>query len=87
MSQRSFSALQQLPGWCCDTKPELRKQLDVQVGAEGLSRYFGASVELMQVLARACGHASLSDLNERDITTWKREMADLSGVCFAGVKR
>jgi len=68
-------------------KPELRKRLDVQVGAERLSRYFGASVELMQVLARACGHASLSDLNMRDITTWKREMADLSGVRFAGVKR
>jgi len=68
-------------------KPELRKRLDVQAGAERLSRYFGASVELMQVLARACGHASLSDLNERDITTWKQEMADLSGVRFAGVKR
>ncbi|MGJ8527318.1 glutamate synthase-related protein [Maritalea sp.] len=67
-------------------KPELRKRLDVQVGAERLSRYFGASVELMQVLARACGHAALSDLNERDITTWKREMADLSGVRFAGLK-
>lgn len=68
-------------------KPELRKRLDVQVGAERLSRYFGASVELMQVLARACGHASLSDLNSHDITTWKREIAELSGVRFAGVKR
>ena len=67
-------------------KPELRKRLDVQLGAERLARYFGASVELMQVLARACGHRSLSDLNGRDITTWKREMADLSGVRFAGVK-
>ena len=68
-------------------KPELRKRLDVQVGAERLSRYFGASIELMQVLARACGHASLSDLSMRDVTTWKQEMADLSGVRFAGVKR
>ncbi len=66
-------------------KPELRKKLDVQIGAEKLARYFGASVELMQVLARACGHSSLSDLNADDITTWKREMADLSGVRFAGV--
>ncbi len=66
-------------------KPELRKRLDVQVGAERLARYFGASVELMQVLARACGHASLSELNVRDITTWKREMSDLSGVRFAGL--
>ena len=66
-------------------KPELRKRLDVQVGAERLARYFGASVELMQVLARACGHASLSEFHPRDLTTWKREMADLSGVRFAGV--
>jgi glutamate synthase domain-containing protein 2/CDGSH-type Zn-finger protein len=68
-------------------KPELRKRLDVQVGAERLSRYFGASVELMQVLARACGHASLSDLSVRDITTWKLEVAELSGIRYAGVKR
>ncbi|MBL4768194.1 MAG: CDGSH iron-sulfur domain-containing protein [Rhodobacteraceae bacterium] len=66
-------------------KPELRKLLDVQSGAEKLSRYFGASVELMQVLARACGHANLTDFRHSDITTWKREMSDLSGVRFAGV--
>jgi glutamate synthase domain-containing protein 2/CDGSH-type Zn-finger protein len=65
-------------------KPELRKRLDVKLGAEKLARYFGASVELMQVLARACGHDNLSKFNERDITTWKRDMADLSGVRFAG---
>ena len=66
-------------------KPELRKRLDVQVGAERLARYFGASVALMQVLARACGHDSLSGFTPRDITTWKREIADLSGIRFAGV--
>lgn len=68
-------------------KPELRKRLDVQTGAERLARYFGASVELMQVLARACGHSSLSAFNRSDLTTWKRDMADLSGVRFAGVGR
>ena len=67
-------------------KPELRKRLDVQIGAEKLARYFGASVELMQVLARACGHDNLSGFNQRDITTWKREVADLSGIRFAGVR-
>ncbi|MEP4038041.1 glutamate synthase-related protein [Pseudophaeobacter sp.] len=66
-------------------KPELRKLLDVQTGAEKLARYFGASVALMQVLARACGHHSLSDFCAEDVTTWKREMADLSGVSYAGV--
>ncbi|MDB9727338.1 glutamate synthase-related protein [Amylibacter sp.] len=68
-------------------KPELRKMLDVQIGSEKLARYFEASVELMQVLARACGHENLSDFNYNDITTWKREMAELSGIKFAGVMR
>ena len=67
-------------------KPELRELLHVQSAAEKLARYFGASTELMQVLARACGHTSLSDFTHRDITTWKREMADLSGVRFAGIR-
>ncbi len=66
-------------------KPELRKRLDVQTGAEKLARYFDASVELMQVLARACGHSSLSDFRHSDLSTWKREMADLGGVRFAGL--
>jgi glutamate synthase domain-containing protein 2 len=66
-------------------KPELRKRLDVQIGAEKLARYFGSSIELMQVLARACGRSSLSDFHHSDITTWKREMADLSGIRFAGL--
>lgn len=66
-------------------RPELRKRLDVQIGAERLARYFGASVELMQVLARACGHDSLSGFTARDITSWKRDIADLSGIRFAGV--
>ncbi len=67
-------------------KPELRARLDVETGARKLARFFGASVELMQVLARACGHSSLGDFNSADITTWKREMADLSGVRFAGIR-
>ena len=72
------------PAGIATQKPELRKRLDVQNGAERLARYFSASVELMQVLARACGHDDLSSFSARDITTWKREMADLSGIRFAG---
>lgn len=65
-------------------KPELRKRLDVQRGAEQLARYFDASVELMQVMARACGHDSLTGFTPRDITSWKRDVADLAGIRFAG---
>jgi len=39
----------------------------------------------MQVMARACGHDHLSKFNNDDLTTWKREMADLTGVAYGGV--
>ncbi len=68
-------------------KPELRKRLDVETGAQQLAQFFAASVELMQVLARACGHSGLDQFRHDDITTWKRELADLSGIRFAGVSR
>ena len=44
-----------------------------------------ASVELMQVLARACGHKHLNQFNPDDLTTWKREIAYLTGVKYAGL--
>jgi len=67
--------------------PDLRKRLNIQDSAEKLERYFNSSVELMQVLARACGHSNLSDFSTQDIATWKFEMARLSGVSFSGVDR
>ena len=73
------------PAGIATQRPELRARLNVQTGAEKLARYFTASVELMQVLTRACGHDNVCDLSLEDITSWKREMADLSGVRFAGV--
>ena len=73
------------PAGIATQKPELRKKLDVQVSAERLARFLGASVSLMQVLARACGHSSLAEFRHSDLTTWKKEMADLSGVTFAGI--
>lgn len=39
----------------------------------------------MQVVARVCGHASLSEFRATDLTKWKRETADLSGLRFVGV--
>jgi len=40
---------------------------------------------LMNVLARACGHTRLDQLNVDDLTTWKRDMAHLTGISYAGV--
>ena len=68
-------------------KKHLRDRLPVDEAADRLARYFGASVELMQVLARACGHRNLKDFRLDDLTTFKREVADLTGVAYAGVGR
>ena len=52
---------------------------------EAFQRQHNATVELMKILARACGHEHLSRFSMRDLTTWKRDMADLTGVRYAGV--
>jgi len=66
-------------------KPHLRERLVVEKSAQRLASYFEATVELMKVMARACGHAHLNEFSLRDLTTWKRDVAYLSGVAFAGV--
>jgi glutamate synthase domain-containing protein 2/CDGSH-type Zn-finger protein len=73
------------PAGIATQDPELRKRMDVESGAARLHRFFTASVELMQVMARACGHDHLHDFNVDDITTWKKDMAELTGIRFAGV--
>ena len=66
-------------------KPHFVARLAVDRSAQQLANFLHASVELMQVMARACGHDHLSKFTPDDLTTWKREMADLSGVTYGGV--
>jgi glutamate synthase domain-containing protein 2 len=66
-------------------KPSLRSRLIVEQSAERLKNWFQASVELMKVLARACGHEKLADFTVSDLTTWKRDIAYLTGVPYGGV--
>ena len=40
----------------------------------------------MQVLARACGHDRLSQFCVDDLTTFDRDMADLTGIAYGGVR-
>ena len=65
----------------------LRTRLIVEESARRLHSYLTASVELMKVLARACGHDRLSGFTMDDLTTWKQDMADLTGVAYGGVSR
>jgi glutamate synthase domain-containing protein 2 len=66
-------------------KQHLRDRLPVDIAAERLARFFGASVELMTVLARAAGHRHLSDFSLDDLTTFKHDIAQLTGVAYGGV--
>jgi glutamate synthase domain-containing protein 2/CDGSH-type Zn-finger protein len=73
------------PAGIATQKPELRKRLDVEASAEKLKNFLEASVQLMSVMARACGHDHLAKFNRDDLATWQRDMARLSGVRYAGV--
>lgn len=73
------------PAGIATQKPELKARLDVEHAATRLYNFMVSSVELMQVMAKACGHDHLNQLNRNDLSTFKKEMAELSGVRFAGI--
>ena len=66
-------------------KEGLRKRLEINVAALRLERFMTASVDLMKLLARACGHTHFSQFRPEDLTTFYREMAYLAGVRYRGV--
>ncbi len=74
------------PAGVATQNPELRKLINVDKSAQQLFNFFTASTQLMKVMARACGHHHLNQFNENDITTWKKEMADLTGIKYGGIR-
>lgn len=66
-------------------RKDLRARLIVEASAQRLANYLEATVHLMKVLARACGHDHLGGFERRDLTTWNRDMAWLSGAPYSGV--
>ncbi len=66
-------------------KSHLRARLEIEKSAAMLANFFEASVELMKILARACGHDHLRKLERRDLVTMSREMAYLTGIRYAGL--
>ena len=73
------------PAGIATQRPELRKRLDVDQGAKRLANFLEVSVHLMQVMARACGHNHITKFSASDLTTWKKEMSEISGVSFGGL--
>jgi len=72
------------PSGIATQQPELRKRLNVDTSAEQLKNFFEASTELMQVMARACGHNHLNQFNRSDLATWNADMSRISGVPYSG---
>jgi glutamate synthase domain-containing protein 2 len=72
------------PAGIATQKESLRKNFNIEQSSKQLYNFFTASTELMQVMARACGHDDFSKFNKKDLATWKKEMAELSGVKYSG---
>ena len=68
-------------------KESLRQRLQIEESAKRLKSFFQASVELMQVMARACGRPHLQEFTINDLVTWKKDMADLTGIAYGGVRQ
>lgn len=66
-------------------KKDLRARLIIDKSAKQLANFFVSSVKLMQVMARACGHDHLNKLVIDDLTTFNKDMAELTGIAYAGV--
>lgn len=72
------------PAGIATQKPELRKRLNVDNAAQKLANFLDSSTELMQVMARACGHSHLNQFNHDDIATYDFELAQLSAINYSG---
>jgi len=66
-------------------KEHLRNRLMIESSATMLKNFLEASVHLMKVMSRACGHLNLSELTVNDLSTYKKEMHELTGIPFGGV--
>ena len=75
----------QCPAGIATQNEALRKRLDVDHAAQRLANFFHASTELMQVMARACGHDHLNQFRLDDLATFDRDMASLAGVRYSGL--
>lgn len=64
----------------------LRRRLEIDKSAQQLANFLNASVDLMKVMARACGHHHLQQFNLSDLTTWKKDMSELTGIEYGGIR-
>ncbi len=66
-------------------RPDLRSRLIVDESAKRLQRFLIAAVHFMKILARACGHNHINRFSIDDTTTFKKDIAELTGIRYGGV--
>ncbi len=66
-------------------KNHLRQRLIIEASAQQLKNYFEATTELIQVVARACGHDDIAKFQHSDLSTFDYDMHRLTGIAYAGV--
>ena len=67
-------------------KENLRQRIIIDQSAKQLHSFFRASIELMKVVARACGHGHVQNFKFNDLTTLDYKMHQLTGIAFSGIK-
>lgn len=73
------------PAGIATQNPELRKRLNVEHSAQRLCNFLSASKELIQVMARACGHSHVNQFSIGDLATFDLRISQLTGIKYAGV--
>ncbi len=66
-------------------KENLRARLIIQNSANQLSNFFGASTDLIKVVARSCGYDDISKFNKDDLSTFDHDIHKLTGINYAGI--
>ncbi len=67
-------------------KESLRSRIIINESAKQLHNYFDATNNLIRVISRACGYDDIGKFNFDDLSTFSKEMYDLTGINYAGVK-
>ncbi|WP_340077316.1 glutamate synthase-related protein [Leptobacterium sp. I13] len=66
-------------------KESLRTRLIIESSAKQLYNYFNATNDLIKVIARACGHNTISKFSREDLSTFNYDMHRLTGISYAGI--
>ena len=68
-------------------KESLRSRLIIDQSAKQLQNYFTATNDLIKVIARSCGYSHINQFNHNDLSTYNKDIHDLTGITYAGIRK